>query len=115
MALRRLKRRLSGLSVNTLLIAAFTCRCAQANDSKARAALPARIVEAAVERTEARWYPSLMIAIVDGDKSSIISFGKLDSGRAPDRRTVYEIGSITKTFTAALLAQAILSGRVTPD
>src|SRR5262249_33330175 len=29
--------------------------------------------------------------------------------------TVYEIGSVTKTFTATLLARAVLSGRVTLD
>ncbi|MGA7808097.1 serine hydrolase, partial [Bradyrhizobium sp.] len=35
------------------------------------------------------------------------------NGQAPDGDTVYEIGSITKTFTATLLAQAVLAGRVT--
>ena len=39
----------------------------------------------------------------------------VDSGAAPDGDTVYEIGSITKTFTATLLAQAVLAGRVTLD
>ena len=34
---------------------------------------------------------------------------------APDGDTVYEIGSVTKTFTATLLARAMLSGRVTFD
>ena len=45
----------------------------------------------------------------------VIAFGQLDDGSAPDGETVYEIGSITKTFTATLLAQAILSGRLTLD
>jgi serine-type D-Ala-D-Ala carboxypeptidase/endopeptidase len=35
--------------------------------------------------------------------------------RRADGDTVYEIGSVTKTFTATLLAQAVLSGRVTLD
>jgi serine-type D-Ala-D-Ala carboxypeptidase/endopeptidase len=39
--------------------------------------------------------------------------GKLDDGQAPDGDTVYEIASVTKTFTAALLAKAVFSGRVT--
>lgn len=101
--------------MNVLLAAAFPYQHINANGSTARATLPARIVEAAEERTNAKWYPSLVIGFVDEDKSNIVSFGKLDDGRAPDRRTVYEIGSITKTFTAALLAQDILSDRVKPD
>src|SRR5271169_874071 len=44
-----------------------------------------------------------------------VAFGKLDNGSAPDGDTVYEIGSVTKTFTATLLAQAVLSGHVTLD
>jgi serine-type D-Ala-D-Ala carboxypeptidase/endopeptidase len=51
--------------------------------------------------------------VVDGDKSEVVAFGKLDNGKAPDGETVYEIGSVTKTFTATLLAKAVLSGRVT--
>jgi CubicO group peptidase (beta-lactamase class C family) len=77
--------------------------------------LPARIVDEARQRVNARWYPSLVVAFIDGTNSEIASFGKLEDGAVPDGRTVYEIGSITKTFTAALLADAIDSGRVTRD
>ena len=55
----------------------------------------------------------MAIAFIDGAKSEIVTFGKLDDGTAPDRHSVYEIGSITKTFTATLLAAAIDSGRDT--
>jgi CubicO group peptidase (beta-lactamase class C family) len=103
------------VSVNVLLAAASAHHHINANNSTARATLPARIVQATEERVKAKWYPSVVIAVVEGNKSNIVSFGKLDDGRPPDRRSVYEIGSITKTFTAALLAQDILSGRVKPD
>ncbi len=36
-------------------------------------------------------------------------------GRAPDDHTLYEIGSITKVFTALLLADAVVRGEVTLD
>jgi CubicO group peptidase (beta-lactamase class C family) len=52
---------------------------------------------------------------VDGDKNEVLAFGQLDNGKAPDGDTVYEIGSMTKTFTATLLAKAVVAGRVTLD
>ena len=77
--------------------------------------LPERVEKAAQERIAAGTYPTLVFGIVDGDKSEVLAFGELDDGKAPDGETVYEIGSITKTFTATLLAQAVLSGRLTLD
>jgi serine-type D-Ala-D-Ala carboxypeptidase/endopeptidase len=77
--------------------------------------LPERVESAARERIAAGTYQTLVFGVVDGDKSEVVAFGKLDDGKAPDGDTVYEIGSITKTFTATLLAQAVLAGRVTLD
>jgi len=101
--------------IRALLIAAIARESTYAQDATDRAIVPAPILEAAQERVNADWYPSLVIAFVEGGKSEVATFGKLDNGKTPDSRTVYEIGSITKTFTAALLAQAILSGRVKLD
>ena len=77
--------------------------------------LPPLIVQEARQRVDAKWYPTMVIAYVDGDTSEIATFGRLDNGKMPDERTVYEIGSITKTFTGALLGEAIQSGRVKED
>jgi CubicO group peptidase (beta-lactamase class C family)/ATP-dependent Clp protease adapter protein ClpS len=79
------------------------------------ALLSMRVEKAAQERIEAGTYQTLVFGVVDGDTSEVVAFGKLDDGKAPDGETVYEIGSITKTFTTTLLAQAILSGRLTLD
>ena len=76
--------------------------------------LPDRVERAAQERIAAGTYETLVFGVVDGDKSEVVAFGKLD-GKAPDGNSVYEIGSVTKTFTATLLARAVLSGRVTLD
>jgi CubicO group peptidase (beta-lactamase class C family) len=77
--------------------------------------LPERVQKAAQERIAAGTYQTLVFAVVDGDKSGVVAFGKLGDGKAPDGDTVYEIGSITKTFTATLLAQVVLCGRVRLD
>jgi serine-type D-Ala-D-Ala carboxypeptidase/endopeptidase len=74
--------------------------------------LPERVEKAAHERIAAGTYQTLVFGVVDGDKSEVAAFGKLDNGKAPDGDTVYEIGSVTKTSTATLLARAALSGRV---
>jgi D-alanyl-D-alanine-carboxypeptidase/D-alanyl-D-alanine-endopeptidase len=75
--------------------------------------LPERVEKAAQEHIAAGSYQTLVFGVVDGDKSEVVVFGKLDNGRAPDGDTVYEIGSVTKTFTATVLARAVLAGRVT--
>ena len=77
--------------------------------------LPERVDKAAQQRVAADTYQTLVFGVVDGDQSEVVAFGRLDNGKAPDGDTIYEIGSITKTFTATLLAQAVLSGRVTLD
>jgi CubicO group peptidase (beta-lactamase class C family) len=76
--------------------------------------LPERVQIAAQERIAAGSHQTLIFA-VNGDNSEVVAFGTLDDGKAPDGATVYEIGSITKTFTATLLARAVLSGRITLD
>jgi hypothetical protein len=48
------------------------------------------------------------IAVVDGSTTTYAHFGA-------DEHTQYEIGSITKTFTGLLLADAIQRGEVTAD
>jgi serine-type D-Ala-D-Ala carboxypeptidase/endopeptidase len=77
--------------------------------------LPERVENAAQERVAAGTYQTLVFGVVEGDKSEVVAFGKLDDSKTPDGDAVYEIGSVTKTFTATLLAQLVLSGRVTLD
>lgn len=77
--------------------------------------LPERVDQAIRDRVSAGMYPSVVVAIVDGEHSEIHTFGKSDgsTGAGPD--TAYEIGSITKTFTATLLAASVTSKDLTLD
>ena len=77
--------------------------------------LPERVKKAVQDRITAGLYRTLVVGIVSNGKSEVFPFGKLEDGREPDGDTVYGIGSITKTFTATILAEAVLSKRVTLD
>ncbi len=89
--------------------------CLAAGAPAQAGALPERVAKAAQDRVESGIHQTLVFGVVHGGVSEVAAFGTLDDGKAPDGDTVYEIGSITKTFTATLLADAVLSGRVTLD
>lgn len=77
--------------------------------------LPARIEQAIRQRVAVGEYPAVVVAVVDGDRSGVYGFGTLANGKAPDAHTVFEIGSATKTFTATLLAEDIVEGKLKLD
>jgi D-alanyl-D-alanine-carboxypeptidase/D-alanyl-D-alanine-endopeptidase len=89
--------------------------CFVANAPAHAGPLPERVEKAARDRVAAGIHQTLVFGVVDGGNTEVVAFGTLDGGKAPDGDTVYEIGSITKTFTATLLAEAVLAGRVTLD
>lgn len=59
----------------------------------------------------------LVAAFWDGDRRSILTYGQSGSenNRPLDANTVFEIGSITKVFTALLFADMVLRGELAPD
>ncbi|KRR13425.1 hypothetical protein CQ12_09895 [Bradyrhizobium jicamae] len=59
----------------------------------------------------------LVAAVLDGDRRSIFAHGQSGSenNRPLDGDTVFEIGSITKVFTALLFADMVLRGELAPD
>ena len=55
---------------------------------------------------------SLSVGIIKHGKTYKVYKGKLVNGERPNDQTLYEIASLTKTFTGTLLAQAILDKKV---
>lgn len=92
----------------SMAIAAMAVRVAVAQD------IDPHLQRTASERT-AGGVPGIVIATTAGGRRQVFGVGVVSaaSRQQPDADTVYEIGSITKTFTALLLADAAARGAVT--
>ena len=56
----------------------------------------------------------LTVGLTDGDESLVLGYGRADAAvdKAPDANTLFEIGSLTKTFTALLLVLQVENGQL---
>ncbi|MCH4823285.1 serine hydrolase [Gramella lutea] len=72
--------------------------------------LPEEIQQEIIRRTELEINPGISLGILlPSGETMYYNFGEInDSGKKPDSLTLYEIGSITKTFTAFLVRQHLV-------
>lgn len=108
------------LILGTLLL--LPCASARADKTATTpavldAATLAKIRAAAQPLVDSESVVGLTIGVIDGSKQSVLGLGRLDvdAAGAPDARTVYEIGSISKVFTGTLLAHAVGAGQLKLD
>jgi serine-type D-Ala-D-Ala carboxypeptidase/endopeptidase len=107
---QRLAHRLSTCIALVAWAALGTAASAQPGDARIKEILTQRI-------TVDKQAVGLAAVVVDGDTVRIVTHGAMSLEKAepvsPD--TLFEVGSITKTFTALLLADMVLRGEVKLD
>ena len=60
--------------------------------------------------------PGIIVGVLENGKRRYIAYGSAGPGRPPlDEHTLFEIGSISKTFTSLVLADAVVRGEVRLD
>lgn len=60
-------------------------------------------------------YEAISGVIYIKGKAYQFHYGKLSNGKKPNNNTIYEIGSLTKTYTGLLLSQAVSDGKIKLD
>ncbi|NPD46648.1 MULTISPECIES: serine hydrolase [unclassified Lentimicrobium] len=96
-----------------LLISFITIQCQNSHRNTNQKGLPTEVVKTIEKRIEEGVNPSIVIAIIDSSSIQYFNFGKTaEDGKDVDENTIYEIGSISKVFTALILAQQVQNGEL---
>ena len=102
----------ASITVMTLLLAA----CKPAATAPAQD-IPAAMRQAATTLLQSPLLHATSIAVVYRGKEFMLHQGELETGKGnpPNDTTLYEIGSVSKTFAGLLLANAVLDGKAALD
>lgn len=104
-------------AVCTVLLA-FPCRVASSQDPNRHDPELARQIDRLVQPyIDHSIVVGMVVGVIRGDDSIVRGYGRVarDEPAPPSGQTVYEIGSVTKTFTGLLLADAVAEGRLQLD
>lgn len=77
----------------------------------------AEIERIVADFTAAKRPVGMMVGVIAGQDRQVVSFGEISrfTQKTPDAQTVFEIGSVTQTFTALLLARMVERGVMALD
>lgn len=108
---------LPGLSKSTPLVGLFLCLSLpiSAQTVPTQLATSKQIRDMLVERVDVQHKANaIVVGLISKHGREIISYGKFgpNDPRVPDGETIFEIGSVTKVFTALLLSEMVLDKEV---
>lgn len=112
--MKRIRDLIRIVASGVLLQAAMVSQCGTAAETPGEAI--ERIRNRAQKLVDEHAVLGMVTGIVDGNRVTKIEVGQTSvGGPAPNGKTIFEIGSISKVFTGILLADAVERGEVTLD
>lgn len=99
------------------IISCYPVSAQPLNDNPLKSNMDSLVQTAAAVFFKDSVHVGLSMAIYDNGKTGFYNYGVTDKfeKRRPDKHSLYEIASLTKTFTGALLAKAVLDGKMKLD
>ncbi len=113
-------RILHRFSASCLLAGVLTSRptfAQLASDNPKRTVADKAVDKAANEFFADSQHVELSIGVYDRGKAVVYNYGTANKSvaRLPDQQSIYEIASITKTFTGGLASRAVVDGKMMLD
>jgi CubicO group peptidase (beta-lactamase class C family) len=112
-----MSRNVFNVTLSKAVRLAFVCSCfwlasCSSNQTVSISDIVAREV---AELRQDEQYEAVSIVVVSQGQIDEFHFGELSDGSIPNSRTLFEIGSLTKTYTGLLLARTVADGKIELD
>jgi serine-type D-Ala-D-Ala carboxypeptidase/endopeptidase len=120
---KSMKAGMQGLGFAIVMLGATTAVYALAQDAEThsdnprRSALDDAVDKAASDYFHNQCHVGVSLAVVKADHDYFYDYGSTSRNKAalPNPQSIYELASVTKTFTATLAARAVIDGRMSLD
>lgn len=105
------------LLCSPVALSAYAATGSTPSDNPRRSAMDIAVDKAANEYFRNRCHVGVSMAVVEAGHFHFYDYGNAIRGKAelPSPKRIYELASVTKTFTATLAAQAVVDGRMSLD